>query len=49
MLGSGGAFEAEAGRSLSWSPVWSIQQAPGQPGLQRNPVLGKTNKENVCS
>jgi hypothetical protein len=32
-------WEAEAGGFLSLRPAWSTEQVPGQPGLQRNPVL----------
>jgi hypothetical protein len=30
--------EAEAGRSLTSKPAWSIGRVPRQPGLHRNPV-----------
>jgi len=37
--------EAEAGRSLSLRPAWSIEKVPGYSGLSRKPNLRKINKE----
>ena len=37
-------WEAEAGRSLSLKPTWSIEQVPGQPGLHREILSQKQNK-----
>jgi hypothetical protein len=37
--------EAEAGRSLSLSPTWSTEQVSGQPGLYRETLSRKNNKE----
>jgi hypothetical protein len=36
----------EAGGSVSSRPAWSTKQAPGQPGLQRNPVSKNKTKQN---
>ena len=38
-------MEAEAGRSLSLMPAWSTEQVPGQPGLHREILSQKTNKQ----
>lgn len=32
-------WKAEAGDSLSLRPAWTIEQAPSQAGLQRNPIM----------
>ena len=37
-------WEAEAGRSLSLRLAWSIEQAPGQPGLHRETLSLKKTK-----
>jgi hypothetical protein len=37
--------EAEAGRFLSLRPAWSTQRVPGQPGLHRETLSRKTNKQ----
>jgi hypothetical protein len=34
-------WKAEAGGFLSSRPAWSTKWVPGQPGLQRNPILKK--------
>jgi hypothetical protein len=39
------SWEAEAGRSLSLMPAWSIEQVPGHPGLHRKKIFLK--KYNV--
>jgi hypothetical protein len=42
-------WEAEAGRFLSLRPAWSTKGVPGQPGLHRETLAGKTNKQtNKC-
>jgi hypothetical protein len=38
-------WEAEAGRFLSSRPAWSIEWVPGQPGLHRETLSRKTNKQ----
>jgi hypothetical protein len=42
-------WEAEAGRSLSFSPDWSTELVPGQPGLHRetSPHLKKLRNEQI--
>jgi hypothetical protein len=35
-------WEAEAGASLSLRPAWSTEKIPGQPGLHRETLSGKT-------
>ena len=37
--------EAEAGGFLSWRPAWSTKWVPGQPGLYRETLSQKTNKQ----
>jgi hypothetical protein len=37
--------EAEAGRFLSSRPAWSTKRVPGQPGLHRETLSRKTNKQ----
>jgi hypothetical protein len=37
--------EAEAGRFLSLRPAWSTKWVPGQPGLYRETLSRKTNKQ----
>jgi hypothetical protein len=39
--------EAEEGRPLSLRPAWCTEQVPGQPELQRNPVLRKEMKTQM--
>jgi hypothetical protein len=38
-------WEAEAGRFLSSRPAWSTKGVPGQPGLHRETLSRKTEKE----
>jgi hypothetical protein len=38
-------WEAEAGRFLSLRPTWSIEWAPGQPGLHRETLSKKKKKK----
>jgi hypothetical protein len=38
-------LEAEAGRSLSSRPAWSTEWVSGQPGLHRETLSLKTNKQ----
>jgi hypothetical protein len=38
-------WEAEAGRFLSLRPAWSTEWVPGQPGLHRETLSQKTNKQ----
>jgi hypothetical protein len=38
-------WEAEAGGFLSSRPAWSTKWAPGQPGLYRETLSWKTNKQ----
>jgi hypothetical protein len=38
-------WEAEAGRFLSLRPAWSTKLVPGQPGLYRETLSQKTNKQ----
>jgi hypothetical protein len=40
-----GTWEAEAGEILSSWPAWSTERAPGQPGLHRETLSRKTNKQ----
>jgi hypothetical protein len=39
------ALEAEAGGSLSSRPAWSTEWVLGQPGLHRETLSQKTNKQ----
>ena len=38
-------WEGEAGESLSLRSTWAIEQVPGQPGLPRETLSGKTSKQ----
>ena len=38
--------EAEEGGSLSSRPAWSTERIPGQSGLQRETLSGKTTTED---
>jgi hypothetical protein len=38
-------LEAEAGESLSSRPAWSTERVPGHPGLHRETLSQKTNKQ----
>jgi hypothetical protein len=38
-------WEAEAGRSLSSRPAWSIEGVLGQPGLHRETLSQKTKQQ----
>jgi hypothetical protein len=38
-------WEAEAGGFLSSRPAWSTERVPGQPGLHRETLSRKTNKQ----
>jgi hypothetical protein len=38
-------WEAEAGGFLSSRPAWSAERVPGQPGLHRETLSQKTNKQ----
>jgi hypothetical protein len=39
--------EAEAGGFLSSRPAWSTEKVPGQPGLYRETLSRKTNKQKT--
>jgi hypothetical protein len=38
-------WEAEAGEFLSSRPAWSTERVPGQPGLNRETLSGKTKNK----
>jgi hypothetical protein len=40
-------WEAEAGGFLSSRPAWSTERVPGQPGLPRETLSRKTNKQKT--
>jgi hypothetical protein len=39
-------WEAEAGRSLGLRPAWTTEWVPEQPGLHKEILSCKTNKQN---